>query len=1170
MAELSFYFTSNERDETSPIEVALFHADTGEWSAAYPFELPFGPSVLNELRWYLEEYTRWPSTADRERAGRIESRLQDLGRALLKSALPDPQLVQFWQSFVQSGADRLVTIDALDPRVQRMPWELVADGRGHLFAQGISVRRRLNKLVGIPAGQLELPLRVLLVVSRPEGIGAIDPRNVSHSLLEALAETDNRVVLEFLYPPTFKALSARLRNQQEPPVHAVHFDGQATYDVSLALGHLVFESDIHQADWIDANRLGSMLDREGTPLMVVNACQSASQEKSMPYASVAVQLVRAGVDSVLVLDHLLLPPATEKLFATFYGCLAHGYTVGKAMDEARHALQSDAVRQTLTHTDGQGKLVEEAIRLHDWFLPTLYQQSFDPVVCAPDISALPLALTDPVMPGGLPARPLYGVQGRAGELLQLERALAEYRIVVLHGPDGVGKTTLAAEAGRWFYRTGRFPGGAVYVSFEHGGSLAQLCNWVGQAIRQEPNFTLGEGSAVEQVAGLLREYPTLVILDCFDAVLSPHSSLPPEEVRALLDAVWTWGVGARSMASPADQSQRSRVLIVVQDTAFGDRRFVPSRVCAHVELAGLTPLAALELAAAVFDVLAIDRMAVSQSELDELMDCVGRHPLPLCMLLSTLRHHPPAELLASLEGAGAAPAQDEALDVAWAAWSFLNGEHRAVIADLAVFRGGAVESRILEIVQADPGAWQAARTELEHAALLAAETLPRVNSPFLRFHPALHPYLAAQVADDRRAALEERYWQVYAQLAPLLHRADTQTSREAQALAVRELPNLRRAFELIVAAGDEETATELALAIAHFLERLGRWWEREEMMEKLCGLRMEGVEGLTRAEYLMMNMRGEALLQQGRSTEAEQLFRGLLKRLESSPVHDSDYEHAYTVWNLGRCLTDLQQAMQALCFHQRALDEFESLSKVSESAKKMVAACHTDWAVNLVALGQFEDAKEHYETARAIFREQGDLRSVGVVLSRLGGLAAARGSRVDAEQYYTKALDTFRALDEPREVAAQWHQLARVAEEAGDLDEAERCYQEAVRIRERVRDRQGLAETLVELARLARNSDRPDEAERNYLRAAGEFEYLEDQLAQAQVLSDLAALYLSQERLDEALQHAHQAMTIDQSLDDPAVRIWRDYDLLAKIAEARGELDQAVRWRHKVQESFVV
>jgi hypothetical protein len=125
-------------------------------------------------------------------------------------------------------------------------------------------------------------------------------------------------------------------------------------------------------------------------------------------------------------------------------------------------------------------------------------------------------------------------------MLHLERALAEHNVVVLHGFGGLGKTALAAEAGRWFYRTGRFPGGAAFVSCEQGGSLAQLCSWVGQALSSDPDFAIGQGDPVERIARLLAAQPALIILDNFESVLGREPLMPPEELKAVLDAVWTW------------------------------------------------------------------------------------------------------------------------------------------------------------------------------------------------------------------------------------------------------------------------------------------------------------------------------------------------------------------------------------------------------------------------------------------------------------------------------------------------------------------------------------------------------------------------------------------------------------------------------------------------------
>ncbi|MDQ2996972.1 MAG: CHAT domain-containing protein, partial [Chloroflexota bacterium] len=305
--ELSLRFTSDEKDDSSPISVALFRLDKGTYTQPVPFSPPLDDPQLADLRWYLEVFATWPTGPDYERAETIESRLEDWGRLLLQSVLSNTDAALLWQQFVDTaGESKLVTIDATDPRVLRLPWELLANKSGHLFSRRISVRRRLQLETSDPIKPFALPVRVLVLVSRPEDAGFIDSRAVSEPLLDALDELGARAKVEFLYPPTLKALDRRLRDEKALPVHVMHFDGHGVYDADMGLGYLLFENDKHASDRVDANRLGTLLNQCGVPLMVLNACQSAAQQESNPYASVAARLIRAGIGSVLAMNYSVL------------------------------------------------------------------------------------------------------------------------------------------------------------------------------------------------------------------------------------------------------------------------------------------------------------------------------------------------------------------------------------------------------------------------------------------------------------------------------------------------------------------------------------------------------------------------------------------------------------------------------------------------------------------------------------------------------------------------------------------------------------------------------------------------------------------------------------------------------------------------------------------------
>jgi tetratricopeptide (TPR) repeat protein len=1204
--ELSIHFTSDVKDETSPISVRLFRPDSGAWTEPAPFEPPLGDRALADLRWYLESFIQWPTGADYARAEGIKARLAGWGRDLLEAVTADRDAALLWQQFCDAEAPsggKLVTIDAIEPRVLRLPWELLADEAGHLFARGIGVRRRLKKVTGRPVPPFELPVRVLVVVSRPEGAGFIDPRNVSRPLLDALEDVGERVVTEFLYPPTLEALDRRLRAATgpaptAPPVHVVHFDGHGVYDVRQGLGYLLFEDEKHKENLVDAEQLGTLLSGCGVPLMVLNACQSAAQAEANPYASVAARLIQAGVGNVLAMNYSVLVVAARKFVESFYGGLAAGLSVGRAVDEGRRRLLADEKRHTLTRRDDAGDPVEETVRLRDWFLPALYQQAADPVVFAPEAdlggrqkTSEVLALHDPTAPGGLPAEPRHGFHGRAREMLKLERALAEKAVVVVHGFGGLGKTALAAEAGRWFHRTGRFPGGAAFVSFEQGGSLAQLCSWVGQAVSGDADFMVhGEGDPVARVGALLRARPALVILDNFESVLGREPLMPAGELQAVLDAVWAWAGGGTGKGGRGPGG--SRVLITTRDTTFADARFKPSRPCAHVALEGLTRADALALAAAVLDDYGIDRAAIDRGLLEALIDHLGGHPLSLNLVLPHLRQYGPAELAARFEAllpgftSGAAVKRNESLEVSLAfSLGRLGDETRAALPALAVFQGGCLESELLEITEIEPGLWAAARAEMEAAALVVVEAVPGVTPPFLRFHPTLLPYLARDLPTERRAELEARYWQRYYGLANYLYQADTQTPHQARAIAVRELPNLRRALDLCVEAAsgathlrgalhpDElvEAAADFSVRIARFLDVFGRWREREAMMERVGRLgigKLGDGAGLSRAEYLLLSRQGEALWQAGRAAEAEGVFRELLARLEAGAAYEAAYDHAMTLWRMGRCLEAQGQRAQAVEWHRRALAEFEGLSGSSENARQMISSVYPDLGDTLAAIGQFDEARRAYESGLRVAREVDNQRNVGVTLGQLGNLALSRGDLGEATRRNREALDTFRALGEPQSEAVAWHQLGMVAEENRDWEEAERCYREAVRIHEQIGDLPMLATDFNQLAIVAKGAGRPADAERWYLRALEEFEGTGQLQYAAAASNNLADLYLGQGRLDEAEGYARRALGIVESLGDPSLEIWKDYALQARIAEARGRVAEAAQWRRKEQESY--
>jgi tetratricopeptide (TPR) repeat protein len=142
-----------------------------------------------------------------------------------------------------------------------------------------------------------------------------------------------------------------------------------------------------------------------------------------------------------------------------------------------------------------------------------------------------------------------------------------------------------------------------------------------------------------------------------------------------------------------------------------------------------------------------------------------------------------------------------------------------------------------------------------------------------------------------------------------------------------------------------------------------------------------------------------------------------------------------------------------------------------------------------------------------------------------------------------------------------------VAQQAREWDQAEKCYKESLKIKERFGEIAGAAGTCNQLAIVGQLAGRPADVERWYRRALEFFVDLRDEGAQAKVLNNLADLLLAQGRLDEAEQFAQRAVAIDETLDLSA-EPWKDYSVLANIAQARRRAEEARAWRRKERASF--
>ena len=211
---------------------------TNRSSITIPFTSPFTKADWEEIQRYLEKYPVQYAAKDVDDiwAAGMVTKLRQKGEDLFQAVFGgDAQRI--FNAFQDAeGERRQLTIAASQPEILRLPWELLCDPKGTYLLHEtprIAVRRQFaGNVRGSKQVKPKAQLRLLMVVSRPDGVGFIDPRSEAQAVLKAIEEkAPGQVVVEFLRPATLTKLVERLKNRKLPAIDIVHFDGHGTFAI---------------------------------------------------------------------------------------------------------------------------------------------------------------------------------------------------------------------------------------------------------------------------------------------------------------------------------------------------------------------------------------------------------------------------------------------------------------------------------------------------------------------------------------------------------------------------------------------------------------------------------------------------------------------------------------------------------------------------------------------------------------------------------------------------------------------------------------------------------------------------------------------------------------------------------------------------------------------------
>ncbi|MEQ9354431.1 tetratricopeptide repeat protein [Coleofasciculus chthonoplastes] len=1032
------------------------------------FTHPFDKQALADLRWYLEEYLRFPYGIYPDHAAKIEQKFQDWGEQLFELVFrSSEQARQFFQAATYEGLNQCELVITSDsPEVLNLPWELLysPSDRQFLAPSLAGMSRSLSDYaVRAEMGQLtQDKLNILLVIARPYGERDIGLRTIARPLLEAISNIRKKVNLKVLRPPSFEQFEREL-NANRGFYHIVHFDGHGDFDPNstgfqhtlgaAGQGLLVFEKNDGSPDIVTAAQIAQNLADCRVPIFVLNACKSG-QEGEEKFSSVATRLVSLGAKGVVAMAYSVYAEAAKHFMGRLYGELAAGATLDSAMAAGR----KDVLNKPQRPSPKGDK------PLQDWLVPVLYQQEsytpFIPTTTDADILDIEDFL-EPTVSNlvGFPEEGAYGFVGRDYDILRLERAFRQNNIVLLQGMAGVGKTELACGFGRWLEETQGRTGKIFFMSFEHGATLSNVVNQVGREVWGDKFSQYPAEQQQQAVLKYLKTQPSLLIWDNFEPVAGFPAGNEPLLNASERDSLQRFLKELRS--------GKSWVLI----TSWREERWLD---CGYrlLDLRGLREQDVEELAAKILQTAGVDRAKLPKEYLD-LLKLLGGHPLSLRVVLPHLKTQSPVQLIEALrqgldtfqgaEEEGRDKSLTVSLDYSFAKLSERARQHlpflalfsERVNADLLDAVSGTADSDIGQAYQAVFGEnlQKADWLKLVNEAIEAG-ILEHLDLTIYKIHPALPWYLRQRLSEQHAAQevseLEKKLLVFYAYFADKYYRELISNAELASFVLRVEEPNLLQNLRLAEQQQSWEYAQAILQALDEVYERIARKPELRALRQRALGqigihLSEAKAKGQNASNFWMY-LRGvdanEALIV-GDLEGARAIYQEILDELTSlnDPSVNGNIAVAYHL--LGVVAQKQRHFEEAIAFYQQALQIYkdaEDWSKAATIYHQLGRVAEDQW--------YWDEAIAFYHNARKIFEDAGDWYSCAKVYYQLGNVAYLQQHWDEAKLFYYKSLKIKENAGDWYSAANDYYQLGLVAQKKRRWDEAKDFYHKALKIKE--------------------------------------------------------------------------------------------------------------------------
>ena len=261
---------------------------------------------------------------------------------------------------------RLRLTVAFEPEANRLasyPWEFLHApfGESGLFIAAPDTSQLiLTRFVPPPLAIIETlepderPLKILVVVSSPEGVAPIQPNALIAQLENMSRERSDEVNVVVMQTPSLTDIETKLYPVGEKPwsPDIVHFIGHGDIiagESSLAIRMGKDDEDelfmktgarTPNATWIPTSSLLDIFDGDHLPRLVfLHACRGGAERRSYRgFVSGAEKFVRAGVPAAIAMQYDIASDEAEIFAQRFYTQLDLGMPVDDAVTTARREL----------------------------------------------------------------------------------------------------------------------------------------------------------------------------------------------------------------------------------------------------------------------------------------------------------------------------------------------------------------------------------------------------------------------------------------------------------------------------------------------------------------------------------------------------------------------------------------------------------------------------------------------------------------------------------------------------------------------------------------------------------------------------------------------------------------------------------------------------------------